>query len=344
LNSKDWITLTPHARKLIRAAANGVVTQSEIMLRASCARKWFYRFACKLERKGYFDENFFYGHLMHEMLSQLYSAKDDARAYSPSEMPIEITDELVAATMPVDAVLTPEQVDAAHLARRKAQVAFDAYREHYHKLDSHLSVQGVEQQLVATFKGLTLAGKIDLIARPNGRKDGIYIWDFKTSFKLSPLIVDSWTFRFQFLFYAWLYWRVSGRKPDGIVVQGMLKNALRPKIVDRKTKRRESEDEFVERVALDFAENRADFFYRERMPLAKDALDRFEKETLMPHLDAFSRLRFGGANVSSLAMQQNTNQCHVYGSTCEYLQLCKDGWLARNEYGEREKKHEELAS
>jgi hypothetical protein len=340
----DWIMPTPSARKLIRAAANAPVTQSEIMLRASCPRKWFYRYAARLERKGYFDENFFYGSLMHELLAQLYSNKDEAWAYPPDELLIEITDELVAATMPSSAVLTPEQVDAAHLARRRAQIAFDAYRQHYFKADSHLFIEGVEQTLVATFKGLTLAGKIDLIARPNGRRDGLYLWDFKTSFRLSPLIVDSWTFRFQFLYYAWLYWKVSGRKPDGIVVQGMLKSALRPKIVNRTTKKRENEDEFIDRVRADMAENRADYFYRERMPLGEGALERFEQETLQPHLSAFSRLRFGGANIDSLSMAQNTSQCHLYGSTCEFLQLCKDGWLARSEYDERPEKHAELAS
>jgi hypothetical protein len=251
---------------------------------------------------------------------------------------------MVAKMMPPAAVLTPEQIDEAHLARRRAQVAFDAYRENYFKADSHLSVVGVEEQLSTTFNGLTLVGKIDLVARPNGRRDGIFLFDFKTSFRLSPLIVDSWTFRFQFLYYAWLWWKVKGRKPDGLVVQGLLKSQLRPKIINRTTKKRESEEEYIARVRADMAENREDYFYRERMPLAQGSLERFEKETLQPHLSAFSRLRFGGANVDSLAMQQNTNQCHIYGSVCEYLQLCKDGWAALGEYDRREKKHAELSN
>jgi hypothetical protein len=159
-----------------------------------------------------------------------------------------------------------------------------------------------------------------LISRPNGPNDGIFIWDFKTSFRLSPLIVDSWTFRFQFLFYTWLYWRFVGRKPDGIMVQGLLKPQLRPKKTERL-------DTFLRRIEQEMADRRDEFFYRERIPLATDALERFETEMLMPHVEAFRRLRF---TQTSPSPRQNTNHCHIYGRACEYLQLCSS-WRRRPE-------------
>jgi hypothetical protein len=67
---------------------------------------------------------------------------------------------------------------------------------------------------------------------------------------------------------------------------------------------------------------------------------------LMPHLDAFKKLspgkQFDLGTVNTLAMQMNTNHCHVYNSYCEYLSLCKDGRLASGEFEEREVKHVEL--
>jgi hypothetical protein len=76
-------------------------------------------------------------------------------------------------------------------------------------------------------------------------------------------------------------------------------------------------------------------------------LERFEKEILLPHVDAFNLLgkeiAFPAA-VNALGMQMNTNHCHVYGSTCEYLSLCKDGLIALREFDVREHKHQELTN
>jgi hypothetical protein len=110
---------------------------------------------------------------------------------------------------------------------------------------------------------------------------------------------------------------------------------LRPKV-------KEKQDTFLDRIREEMSNASADYFYRERMPLGTDAMERFERETLMPHVEAFKRLQVGGPNLEALAMQQNTNQCHLYGSVCEYMQLCKNGWMAVGEFDKRDKKHDEL--
>ena len=327
MSEKNWIVLGPKIRKAIHVAAHGAITQSEIMLRATCPRKWTYRHALMLERKGLFDVNLTYGGLMHSLLEGYYRSgqKEQGKA---NELAAEIIQ---------DTVLTPLQIEELALIARKVQIAFAIYCDYYREADSKMEIIAVEKEIKVDFAGLSLVGKIDLISRPNGPNDGVYIWDYKTSFRLTPLIVDSWTFKFQFLFYTWLHWRYTGKKPDGIMVQGLLKPQQRPKKGEKK-------DAFLERIREEMTNARDDYFYRERIPLAADALERFEREMLFPHIEAFQRLRIGGPNLEALAMTQNTNMCHIYGSVCEYLQLCRDGWLAASEFSRREKKHSELSA
>jgi PD-(D/E)XK nuclease superfamily protein len=327
LNEKNWILPTAPVRKAIHAAATDTITQSEIMLRASCPRKWLYRCALMLERKGLFDINLSYGSIMHRLLEDYYRSGQKEQGQADA-IAAEIFDE--------GGVLTPSQIEELELAVRKVQIAFEAYCEHYRAADERMVIVAVEKEIAIYFEGLNFAGKIDLVSRPNGINDGIFIWDYKTSFRLTPLIVDSWTFRFQFLWYAWLWWHHTGRKPDGIMVQGLLKPQLRPKKGER-------QDDFLERIREEMFHTRENYFYRERIPLVADALERFEREMLSPHVAAFRRLRYGGVNLDTLAMAQNTGQCHIYGAVCPYLQLCKDGWAAVGEYSQREKKHMELS-
>jgi PD-(D/E)XK nuclease superfamily len=328
MNERNWIVLKPGWRQAVRSAARDTITQGEIMVRAQCPRKWFYRNALLLEKKGFPDIFLIYGSLMHRLLEEYYrGGQRGLGAASASEMAVEIVG---------DAVLTPAQIEDVAFVSRKVQIAFDAYCAFYKEADARMVILSVEQEIEIRFQGLSFAGKLDLLSRPNGRSDGVFIWDFKTSFRLSPLIVDSWTFRFQFLFYAWLYWRHSGKKPDGIMVQGLLKSQLRPK-------KKETANEYFERMQAEMAEAGKEYFYRERLPLLADSLERFERETLAPHVEAFRRMQVGGPSLEALSMAQNTNQCHVYGSVCEYLRLCKDGWAALPEFGKREKKHTELS-
>jgi hypothetical protein len=345
-NTKDnWIVLNDEAINNIREAIAQEITQGEIMLRASCPRKWYYRYALQLERRGFLDFNLVYGSLMHQLLEELY--RDGTYQFLPWDEKLEITDDMMAEATD-GLMLSPKQLEEAELVRKKVQIHFDAYRIHYHRPDSRLIIEGVEKVLKFVFHGLNLVGKVDLIAKPN-RSDGICIWDFKTAGQLDAMSLDAWTFKFQFLFYCWLYWKVTGRKPTAIMTNGLVKSQLRPRMKNRKTKELETEEEYLFRMKGEMAKNRERYFYRQRIPLGTDALERFEEEILMPHVDAFAVMQ-GLINsdlmikevINALAFQMNTNHCHVYKSYCEYLSLCKDGLLAQKEFDQREFKHSEI--
>jgi hypothetical protein len=319
----------------IKKAASEELTQSEIMTRAACPRKWFYRYALMLNRRSGPNYHFVYGSLLHAALAMLYKSGHYGETYKEHfiEVPkIELSS---------DIVLTPNDRLELQVIREKVQIAFNAYRIHYYKTDQHMRVRRVEETYETKFQGKKLVGRIDMVAHPNNR-NGVFIWDFKTAGRFDAMLLDAWSFRFQFLYYCWLFWRCTGERPTGTMVNGLAKVQLRPKIANRKTKEKETVEEYLLRVKNEMQGNREKYFYRQRMPLAKGLLERFENEMLGPHLDAFVNLS-NDLCTNSLAMAMNTGQCHVYNTYCEYLPLCRDGPLMLAEYTKRDIKHIELS-
>lgn len=326
-------------REAIIAATKDTITQSEIMTRASCPRKWYYRYVLKLNRLGTPNYHLIYGTMMHAALAKLYSNK--LHNVSPKEYPIEV-DQIA---VPENVVLTPDDKANIELARMKVQIAFNAYRRHYFKYDSTLRVESVEDIYEYSHKGIKLTGRLDMVANPK-KTDGIFVWDWKTAGRFDLNMLDAWSFRFQFLYYCWLYWKITDRKPSGIMVNGLGKTMLKPRQVDKKTKQKETVRQYLDRVKVDFREHRERFFYRQRMPLMKGILERFEREILDPHVESFLLLgqrAVANNTVKVLASSMNTSCCHLYGSFCEYLPLCKDGMGMMNEFYKRDDKHEELS-
>lgn len=331
--------------ELLVDALEDKITQSEIGLRMSCPRKWYYRYVLKLERKGFINPHLVYGTLLHHWLEWLYISGNQGTTETeyPSQMIQDIESYIKRQ------ILDMKAREAIELVFQRAWIAFKAYRWHYRQADRKMLVYSNEEVYEVEFRGFKLTGKIDMVANPNPKIDGTFIWDFKTAGRLDATVLDAWSFRFQFLFYCWLYWRATGKKPDGTIVNGLVKCNLKPKMADRKTKRRETREEYLERVRFEMQAHRERYFYRQRMPLAKGALEWFEETILIPNITPFWQmakwLRYIDKrkfDLDSVAMAMNTGQCHLYGSICEYLPLCKNGPMMLGEYFKQEDKHPEL--
>lgn len=321
--------------KAIKKAVKDIVTQSEIMTRAACPRKWYYRYALRLDKIGVINYHLIYGDLMHRALANYY--ENDLYLHHPKEYPIAVP----SFEIPENMLLAPGTREEIELVRAKVQIAFDAYRWHYYGEDAAMEVISTEENYVFRYRGINLQGRIDLVASPKPR-DMEFIWDFKTAGRFDATMLDAWSFRFQFLFYCWLYWKCTGRRPGGTMANGLAKSQLKPSIVNKKTKELESKEAYLHRIKDHFQANRPKYFYRQRMPLGKDMLERFENEMLDPHIDAFKMLEAAPDMMPTLSMAMNTGHCHVYNSFCEFLPLCKDGPMMLPEYQQREAKHVEL--
>src|ERR1700757_4761645 len=122
-------------KEAIIASVRNVITQSEIMTRASCPRKWFYRYALQLDRRAGINRHLVYGSLVHAGLAELYDSGHYGE--TPKEYPIE----LKAIELPEDLVLMPGDKEELELIRELAQITFDNYRWYYYKLDSKIRVR-----------------------------------------------------------------------------------------------------------------------------------------------------------------------------------------------------------
>lgn len=329
---------------IFEAVNNNALTQTEMMTRASCPRKWYYRYVLRLDRIKGINYHFVYGELMHLALAKLYNSGHYGSTYKEHFIAVPKIE------VPDTTILSPDDLDELGLIHNKVQIAFNSYRMHYYRTDVNMRVRKVENVFETTYRGFRLQGKIDMVAHPSSR-DGVFIWDWKTSGRFDPMMLDAWTFRFQFLFYCWLYWRCTGERPSGTMVNGLAKSMLRPKLTNRKLKLKETPEEFIKRVREDMIANREKYFYRQRMPLTTNQLERFQKEMLDPHIDSFGLLATNAidqredlvySKLKALAGAMNTGQCHMYGSFCEYLALCKDGHIMLGEYERRVSKHTEM--
>ena len=131
--------LTKDTRRILRRSVTEFpITQSEIMCRASCPRKWFYRYGLGLKKRGSFNWHFLYGNLLHELLAKLYAS--GYQGSTSKEFPIT-TPEI---KFPEDALPTQEDMEKADMLRKIARVTFQNYRRHYSTLDTHMVVKGVE--------------------------------------------------------------------------------------------------------------------------------------------------------------------------------------------------------
>jgi PD-(D/E)XK nuclease superfamily len=307
------------------------LTQSEIMLRMNCPRKWYFRYVQRAKRQGAFSWALLYGSAIHEMLDQYYrnfpSGPDDITC------PLFHFEE--------DVILTPSQTAEYRYWMKLANITFQRYAFYWRKVEEHYRIVSTEQEYEVIYRDFRLRGKIDLQLNPSPNSHAMYVMDHKTVSEYSRSQYDGWNFRFQFLFYAWMYWRATGTQPAGILVNGLRKPALR-----RSEKRGETEETFLQRINQHMIEYPDDYFQREKLTFDAHTLARFEDDTLDPILTQFSWLkRWHGSDrdLKSLLFAMNSDHCQVYNRPCEFLDLCQTNFEDFSaEYIQMDTKHEEL--
>jgi hypothetical protein len=248
-----------------------------------------------------------------------------------------------------DVILRPDQTEEYEYWRQLAHVIVKEHNRYWFKFDDQMEILANEEEISYNHEGFTLRGKIDLSIRPSP-KDGIFLLDHKTTSRFDKDTFDGWSFRFQFLFYAWLWWKVKGRYPAGVYV-----NAIRKPAERRSTKDQETVEAFVKRIHQNMWIEPQKYFKRERMPFGRDTLERFEKYTLNPIITQYHmlagitecdvhELEELSATVDSLLLSMNTDHCHAWNRACEFLDLCANNLQDyAAEYIEMKTKHPELA-
>jgi hypothetical protein len=321
----------------LRRSFDQGLTQSEIMTRMNCARKWYFRYVKQIKKQGSFSWALLYGDAMHQMLEKYYRQRP--------EIPVP------EFRFEEDVILSPTQQEEYKYWRALAEMTFKRHNKVWEKWDEHMVVEMTEQEVEYEYRGFRLRGKIDLVVRPY-KSEGLFPLDHKTASDFNKGLFAGWSFRFQFLFYAWLLWKVHG-----VQIAGMYVNAIKKPAERRSVKSQESIPQFIKRVEHNMISDPNKYFRRERLPFDGNTLQRFEEFTLDPILAQFEMVH-GAAimpwsefededvmqTLIGLVLSMNTDHCHVYGKPCEFLELCENNFEDfSQEYITTDTKHPELS-
>lgn len=295
-------------------------TQSEIGVWDDCAEKWYLGYNHRLEQRGGFEWHFVYGDAVHETLSKFYT---------------DGTEEIAALQFPPGTVLTTQQELERDKWEAILQIQMEQYFRYYQDDLEAWTPFAVEETIEVEFMGIRFKGKIDLGFVVDGYPESI-LGDHKT-YGLDDY--EGWNFRFQFMFYIWLVQKALKIKIRKFMVNGIRKPQLRPG-------KNESMASFMVRVRQKHIQEPEKFFTRHMLPMIKHSMEHFEKRVLIPKIERIKLLTQANTSdsiIEALARNQNTHSCVKYGAKCQFLPICKHGFLRDgHSYERREHKHQEL--
>lgn len=319
MNNNDKTQLNPDS------LAQGF-TQSELVLMDACQEKWYRQYNQMLRQRGTFEWWSVYGTAVHTSL-QSYYAYGDGRY------------ELATLQIPEDVILTAADESKLIYYRELLRIQIERYARFWIEDFTDFKIVRNEEIIKVHHEGIDFSGKLDLVIEDTEQRTGPM--DHKTSAMFTPEIFAGWNFRFQFLFYAWLWWKHSGELPNTIWWNGIRKPQLRQK-------QNEPQESLMVRIEQAMVQVPEDYLKRQMLPIDDPLayLKHFEKRILGPKL---SRLRLltepttSGIIIESLARNMNTSNCVRFGKPCEFIKLCEHGWKAEGmSFVQRENKHEEL--
>ncbi len=296
-------------------------SQSEITTWDECPEKWYRGYNQRLHLPG-ISWPLLYGTAVHKNLERHYMGED--LDFAMLQIP--------------DGIFPTAEQDADLYYWNSILIAqMERYFQYWAEQDETLDVipEGTEQIMETEFMGVKLRGKIDMMFRPDKKK--IVLRDHKTSSRYSPDLLESWHFKFQFMFYVWLARRVTGMKINKFEVNLIVKPQLR-------LKKEESVESFAARCKADMIQEPDKYFKRIPLPLMKGCLEEFEQNILIPKILRIKALTdvTQSAILSVLVRNRNTNNCSRIGMTCPFIPLCVHGEKERFRYQTRQYKHEEL--
>jgi PD-(D/E)XK nuclease superfamily protein len=328
--------MLPTNEKIKESFAEGL-TQSEMMERCNCPRKHMFRYILGLKRQGSFSWSLLVGGGVHKLLERHYKLmKETGQGLTEPK-----TEEF---ELEPDVVLTPDQWEEYHYWQIVAGMLVYRHNRYWEEMDRSLNIQQVEVPVDLQYNGFRLRGMIDLVATGLGKGDRPWIMDHKTASDISDLRLEGWQFRFQFLFYSWLWKQLTGERPAGNYV-----NILKKPQERRSIKKAESIENFCKRIDWNIQARPEDFFRREWIPLDDGMIERFERYTLNPVLTQFRMIKACTKDPMSqeikeaMLLSPNTDHCTFWNVRCEFLDLCKDDFKELAvEYIPRHAKHPEL--
>src|SRR5215471_10014964 len=148
--------MLPTDKQIQQAFIDGI-TQSEIMLRGNCTRKWMFKYILRLRKQGSFSWAFEFGDVVHRMLEGYYD-----RLRKGEEIDLDQIIPCPDFQFPPDVILGPTELEEAKYWKAIAEILVWQHNIYYQNLDRKVQILSVERMMDYMYRGIRLRGKADL--------------------------------------------------------------------------------------------------------------------------------------------------------------------------------------
>ena len=293
-----------------------VWSASKIKLFKKCKRKAYWKYIMGLVPK-WTDANLLIGTATHSALATWYknpkaSAKQFMRKLKKEHKKLQDAIQISADYFDQD------ELDKAETVIKTFQGMIQGYIDIYHNDLKHWIIQpaDVEVHFLIDMGNFDLKGFVDLIPRNRKTKKSLIV-EHKTASKIGDSYIDRLPLDTQVRCYIFGAKKGLGLQPTEVVYDVIRKCQLRRKAD-------ETQDDFNERIALDYASRPDFYFFRESLKFSKSDIDAFEHDLHKTHRE-YEFVIHDGDPLNPESWVCSDHVCNEFFKTCPYLPLCLKG-------------------
>jgi len=289
---------------------------SSLKLFRKCKRKWYWRYIMRLKPK-WSDSNLLIGTATHEALGVWYKNPKASPKQFMRKLKKEYTKLEEAIQVSAD-YFDQDELDKSTTAIKTFQGMVRGYVDIYQNDFKNwvITPKDVEAEFSVNLGDFDFKGFVDLT--PTNRKTKkSFIVEHKTARSIGDSYIDRLPLDTQVRGYIFGARKGLGLKPTEVIYDVIRKCSLRRKAD-------ETQDDFNERIALDYASRPDFYFFREPLKFSKDSIDAFEHDLHMTH-NEYEFVVDNDDYLNPTSWVCSDHICNEFFKTCPYLSLCLKG-------------------
>lgn len=289
---------------------------SSLRLFRKCKRKWYWRYVMRLRPK-WSDVNLLIGTATHSALAKWY--QNPKLMKSKFMRLLKKESDKLEQEMQVSAdYYDQDDLDKAYTTIKTFQGMLRGYIDIYQSdvKDWIIKPEDIEQEFLVKLEDFDFMGYVDLIPTVKKTKKRILV-EHKTASNIGDSYIDRLPLDTQVKGYIYGAQKGLGIKPTEVVYDVIRKCKLR-------RKGDESQEDFNERIALDYASRPDFYFFREPLKFSKSDIDAFEYDLIKTHAE-YEFVIHDDDPADPASWVCSDNICNEYFKNCPYLPLCLSG-------------------
>lgn len=322
----DLLKPNPHKFEKVWDLNKHGLTQGSIELFESCPEKFRLAVQYQLASKRYeWSSPLSFGSAFHDMIEKTLT---EVSAYETKYRTVEVLVDVLDDVYPAYRAKTVEDTvkntaistdNAVAKAMSDIDQAYVILKQYFHSWGGDFSDKewvSLEKEFKIMYsipgsaKKIPLRGKIDGIFRKEGR---LWLFETKTKSKIDDQIIfDSLSYQLQVQMYMFAIEQIYGEPPAGVLYNMVLRPQLRQKV-------KESNEEFLERIAEDAAERPEHYLMRYEAEVTIQEMSRWRQE-LMYHVS-----NINDWNDEKFHYRRSSTCGNVWGGGCEFQPICANG-------------------